>query len=71
MEVKLAYETDGGTTRRVLADNQGRVCERPAEGWRQPRGTVTTERKRYASWSDVPFAWVSGCPYWSASTVVH
>lgn len=71
MYVRLGYETDGGTTRRVLADSAGRVWV-PGEGWRRPRGAVTTAQpRRYTSWSDVRFAWAGGCPYWHAATVVH
>lgn len=48
---------------RVLVNSRGQVW-RARCGWDAPEQSVTTVGEAYESWSDVPFAWIGGCPFW-------
>jgi hypothetical protein len=54
-----------GTTR-ALVDSKGRVYV-PQQGWvTMPDNEIKrVAGPAYEKWSDVPAAWLGGCPYWS------
>jgi hypothetical protein len=60
MKVQKAYMGSS----RVLASTDGRVYVDGA--WIHVSEPVDSFGEAYATWSDVPFAWIGGCPYWRA-----
>ncbi len=62
MRVQRAYEL-GALPRRVLVDSHGRVWT--GRDWQpQPAGPISTVGEKFERWSDVPFGWCDGTPWW-------
>jgi hypothetical protein len=64
--VQRAYAFQGGCSERVLVDSRGRMFAPDIGGWETPARDVRLApiAGTYATWSDVPFSWVGGCPWW-------
>lgn len=64
--VQRAYAMEGEASDRVLIDSRGLVFVPDAGAWVRPASSVTisTVPGTYATWSDVPFSWCGGCPWW-------
>lgn len=62
MKVCKAYLFSAGEAKRVLLSNRGKVFA--GKDWEDPNGKVVSTGDVYERWSDVPFAWMGGTPWW-------
>lgn len=64
--VQRAYAIQNGNAERVLVDDRGRIYVSDANEWTSVSAATYVARLPgvYHSWSDVPFSWCGGCPFW-------